>query len=275
MLQNNCISPFDGMASNYDLEFTNSLLGRIYRNIVWERMDSLFTGQRHILELGCGTGEDALYLVRNGHRVTAIDASEKMIQQAKIKIEKAGFQDQVTFRVMDLENLNLMALSTLEEGSEKFQLYDGLLANFGVLNCVNDLTAIARILNKCLSVEAPALFTIMGPLVPWEWLWFLFKGKPAKSFRRLHKSGVNWNGIQVLYPSIKDARTALHPYFRICRIGALGCFLPPSYAESWAKRHPRTINLLNRLEGRWSSSPFITKMADHYILEMKQNEWNI
>jgi len=265
-------SPFDRMAPEYDIKFTDSVLGRLYRNALWNRMDCLFTGQRHILELGCGTGEDALYLARQGHRVTAIDTSEKMIHQAQIKIEKAGYQDQVSFRVMDIENMNLFALHTLEEGDEKPLIYDGALANFGVLNCVQDLTAVARVMKSCLSVGAPVLFTIMGPIVPWEWLWYFFKGQPEKSFRRFRKGGLYWKGIRIRYPGVRKARASFEPYFRICRISALGCLLPPPYAESWAKNHPGTINVLNRIERRWSTSPLVTNLADHYILEMEQIE---
>lgn len=272
MLKGSSDSPFDRMAPVYDLEFTDSVLGRIYRNAVWERMDCLFTGKRHILELGCGTGEDTLYLARQGHRVTAIDASEKMIHQAQVKIEKAGYQDQVSLQVMDIENMNLSVLRTIDEEYEKSSIFDGALANFGVLNCVQDLTAVARVMKSCLSVGAPVLFTIMGPVVPWEWLWFIFKGQPVKSFRRFRKDGVDWRGISVRYPGIRKARASFEPYFRICRIGALGCFIPPSYAESWAKNHPGTLNMLHRFERRWATSPLVTNLADHYILEMEQVE---
>jgi SAM-dependent methyltransferase len=271
-LKDSSDSPFDRMAPEYDIKFTDSVLGRLYRNTVWERMDCLFSGQRHILELGCGTGEDSLYLAGRGHRVTAIDASEKMIHQAQIKLEKAGYQDQVSFQVMDIENMNLFALHTLNEGDEKSIKYDGVLANFGVLNCVQDLDAVARLIHSCLSLGSPALVTIMGPLVPWEWLWYLFKGQPVKSFRRLRKGGVYWKGIRVRYPGVQKARASFAPYFRILHISALGCFLPPSYAESWAKNHPGTLNLLHRIECRWSSSPLVTNLADHYILEMERVE---
>ncbi len=257
------------MASDYDLEFTNSLLGRIYRNIVWERMDILFTGKRNILELGCGTGEDTLYMVRHGHRVTAIDASEVMIKQARIKIERAGFQDQVEFRVMDIEKMNLSDFSLELNGSKKILIFDGIIANFGVLNCVDDITAVAVDLHKCLAAGSPALFSIMGPAVPWEWLWYLLKGQPTKGFRRLRKKGVYWRGITVRYPGIRKTRRSLAPYFRTVRTSALGCFLPPSYAENWAKKHPAMINVLHRLEQRCASFQLAAQLADHYIMEME------
>lgn len=265
---NNQTWPFNQTAIDYDSEFTNSLLGRIYRNRVWERMDAVFTGNRHILELGCGTGEDALYLAKQGHRITALDTSEAMVEQTLLKIRKANLENQVNARVLDIETLDLLE-PHLNKKEEKTASFNGCLANFGVLNCVSDLHGVASTLHRYLSPGAPALFTIMGPVVPWEWAWYLLRGKPNKAFRRLRKNGVTWRGITIWYPSIRKAQAALSPYFITNRVSALGTFLPPSYAESWAQVHPALIQRLDRIEERWVSSPLMTHLADHYLLEMK------
>lgn len=259
--------PFNETARDYDNEFTNSVLGRIYRNRVWERMDSVFTGNRNILELGCGTGEDALYLASHGHKITALDASEDMVEQTQLKIQNAGLTDQVDAKVMDINNLDLLELC--QDTKEKnFPSFNGVLANFGVLNCVHDLHAVASSLDRYLSPGAPALLTIMGPLVPWEWIWYFLKGKPGKALRRFRKAGVPWRGITIWYPSIQKARAAFSSYFITSRVSALGTFLPPSYAEAWAKAHPGLIQRFDRLEKRWISSPLVTHFADHYLLEL-------
>lgn len=260
--------PFDHTAVDYDNEFTNSVLGRIYRNRVWGRMDAVFTGKRHLLELGCGTGEDALYLANQGHHITALDASKDMVTQTQMKIQQACLTDQVTAQVMAIENLDFLE-TQLQSDCPNKGAFDGVLSNFGVLNCVADLSKLASTLHKSLSPGAPALFTIMGPLVPWEWIWYLFQGKPKKAFRRMKKDGVSWRGITIWYPSIRKAQTALSPYFITTRVSALGTFLPPSYAESWAQTHPAMIQRLNRIEERWVSSPLMTRFADHYLLEMQ------
>jgi len=55
------------------------------------------SGVRTVLELGCGTGNDAARLARAGYRVTAIDHSEEAIEQARAK-----FGPMVTFLVADM-----------------------------------------------------------------------------------------------------------------------------------------------------------------------------
>jgi len=43
-----------------------------------------------VLELGCGTGNNAIWLARNGYKVMAVDLSEEAIRRASQKISEAG-----------------------------------------------------------------------------------------------------------------------------------------------------------------------------------------
>ncbi len=52
-----------------------------------------------ILDVGCGTGEIALYFAERGHKVTGIDFLEKPILEAKRKAQERGLE--ANFLVMD------------------------------------------------------------------------------------------------------------------------------------------------------------------------------
>ena len=43
-----------------------------------------------ILDCGCGTGENALYLASRGHKVLGIDASPNAIRKAELKAKHWG-----------------------------------------------------------------------------------------------------------------------------------------------------------------------------------------
>ena len=66
---------FDALAERYDGMFTNSLIGRAQRDAVWSMAIRTFKCGDRILELNCGTGEDALFLAHHGITVLACDAS--------------------------------------------------------------------------------------------------------------------------------------------------------------------------------------------------------
>src|SRR3984893_19402209 len=81
---------FDGVADSYDEVFTHSMIGRAQRRKVWAKLLAAFPRGSRILELNCGTGEDARYLVERGRSVFACDASHSMIQVAKRRSRSAA-----------------------------------------------------------------------------------------------------------------------------------------------------------------------------------------
>lgn len=55
------------------------------------------------IDLGCGTGDNAVYLAQNGFEVTGVDFSSVAVEKAKQKAKKAGVK--IDFLVDDLTNL--------------------------------------------------------------------------------------------------------------------------------------------------------------------------
>jgi SAM-dependent methyltransferase len=254
-------SAFDGLAADYDAQFTAGAIGRRMRRAVWRRLDVRFLPGQRILEVNCGTGEDAVFLGRRGVRVLATDLSEAMVDLARKKVSEADLDDRVQVRQLALENL-----ATLDAPP-----FDGALSNFGGLNCVANLVATAQGLASRLVPGAFAVLCVMGPVVPWEWFWYLCRGRPATAARRLRRGGVPWRGITVRYPSIGALNRAFAPGFSLRRVGALGAILPPPFAESWAQRHPRLLDFLDHWERRLEAVPPLPWIADHYLLELERS----
>lgn len=257
---------FDGLAAGYDADFSHSALGGLLRQAVWRRLEAAFDAGDRVLELGCGTGEDALHLARRGVRVLATDASPAMLAITRRKADEAGLAERVATRRLAIEELGAAAWVETELGPP----FDGAWSSFGALNCVADLPAAGRALAGLLRPGAPLLVSVMGPLVPWEWAWYLGRLEPGRAFRRLAPGGVRWRGLTVRYPSIRALDRALAPAFRRRRVSALGALLPPTYAEGWAARHPRLIARLARWERRLEGFPPLPWLADHYLLELER-----
>lgn len=254
---------FDELARTYDESFTSSVLGRRLRAAVWRRIDACFAPGGRILELGCGTGEDALHLARRGLEVVAIDRSAAMVEAARRKLERAGLADRVLLRHLSIEDWS----AAPESAGGPF---DGALSDFGALNCAGDLSPVARALAASVRSGGRAVLVIMGPFVPWEWAWFLARGRPREAFRRLAPGGVAWRGLTVRYPAAGTVKGLFRDAFEPRRTVALGALLPPTYAEAWAARHPRLTSWLDRLERRAESWPPLPCLADHYLLELER-----
>lgn len=255
-------APFDALAPEYDARFTNSVLGQVLRRAAWRWLDRTFAPGERVLELGCGTGEDAVHLAGRGVRVCATDASPAMLDVARAKIEAAGLAGSVELRHLGIEQLD-----RLEDRSDPL---DGAFSNFGGLNCVADLPHVARSLAALLKPAARVVVCVMGPLVPWEWAWSLSHGRVRSALRRLTAAGVRWRGLTVRYPSIRTMRRAFAPSFIARRTGGLGVLVPPSYAEPWARRHRALVERLDRWERRMEGWPIVPWLADHYLLELER-----
>ena len=250
---------FDALAPEYDVRFTSTPLGVLLRQSVWRRLDARFAPGDRVLELACGTGEDAVHLARRGVRVLATDASPAMVEAARRKAVLTGVEASVEVRPLAIEDLGALSGT-----------FDGAFSNFGGLNCVGDLAAVARGLAPRLRPGAPVLLCVMGPLVPWEWLGFLARGRPAQAVRRLRRGGVPWRGTLVRYPSIARLRRAFEPAFRLTRVAAVGALLPPTDLAAWTRRHPRLLSFLARLERRLATMPPLPWLADHYLAELER-----
>ncbi|NJM40898.1 MAG: methyltransferase domain-containing protein [Anaerolineae bacterium] len=246
------LTAFDSLAADYDRSFTHSTLGQLMRAAVWRRLDANFAPGSRVLELNCGTGEDAVYLARKGIHVLATDVSAAMCDLARKKTTQAQLSHYVSVKPMAIEAIEAIGnwqlatdetlitnnQSTNNQSTNNPMSFDGLLSNFGGLNCIADLDAFARDAATVLRLGARVVLCIMGPWVPWEWLWYLRKGQPRKAFRRLGRDGVAWRDLRIRYPSVRAVRQQFANGFRFLRASAVGALLPPSYAESWGAETP-------------------------------------
>jgi SAM-dependent methyltransferase len=233
---------FDTAAATYDAEFTDTRLGRWLRGRVWQHLEAQFQPGQRVLELGCGTGEDALFLAQRGVSVLATDISEGMLAEAARKAPGIEFSQQ------DAAHLTLT------------ETFDGAFANFGVLNCVRDLQTFGAQLP--LRSGARFVAVMMGPFCAWETAWYLVHGDARRATRRWRRDTVASIGgvpLPVWYPSPGRLRRAFAPHFSQRSCEGLGTLLPPSYLARKVERWPQALANLDR------HMPFGAAWADHYV----------
>ncbi|MCB9152594.1 MAG: class I SAM-dependent methyltransferase [Caldilineae bacterium] len=125
-------TPFDAAAGSYDADFTGTLLARWLREAVWSVLADTFVPGDRVLELGCGTGEDAVWLAQRGIHVTATDASLAMLDTAQRKAMAAGVSELIDFAAFDLA----AAASDRLPFTDHRLPFTGAFSNFGPLNCL-------------------------------------------------------------------------------------------------------------------------------------------
>ncbi len=248
---------FDQLARNYDSIFTNTNIGKMLRQRTHELLDEIFLPEDIVLVLNCGTGEDVLYLASRGIKVIATDSSAEMIKYARIKIKDGGLENRVIFKQIDFDELDACL-----DPDEQF---DGVVSNFGGLNCSRDLTLLAGELSKYVRVGGRLYLCIMGRFVPWEWFYLGLKGNFSRVIERISGSCM-WRGRYIKYYTPGSVIKSFSDNFRAADSRGLGFLLPPSYAGSLVSRYPDFFQLLNRLEKKIESCFAVSCFSDHFIV---------
>jgi SAM-dependent methyltransferase len=253
--------PFDTLANTYDLDFSASPLARHLRARVHARLQAAFPPGTHTLELGCGTGDDALFMAQQGVHVLATDSSPQMLNATRRKTQHNA---NVTVAPLDLQ--------ALPQGfAHEWSLFDGVYSNFGPLNCLTDWRLLAEWLAARMPAGGRALFGVMAPFCLWEVAWHAAHAEFRVAFRRLGRSSFQpayeTGIIPIAYPSVRRLSADFAPYFRRVNVYPLGLLLPPSDVYGVIERRPLWLRRLIRWDDRLSRYGVLSNFADHYWIE--------
>ena len=253
---------FDIASLDYDTIFTFSNIGKAQRRRVFKHLNtSLSDSKLSILELNCGTGEDAIELSKMGHQVLATDISEGMIQIAKTKQFKPNCQ----FETLDITALSKDAFETD---------FDLIFSNFGGFNCLKqkDIQTFFETSASMLSKTGRIVLVIMPKNTLWERIYITLKGQFKKAKRRNTTESFEVNvagkNVRTWYYNPKDI-VSLASNFKLEQIKPIGLWIPPSYLESSIFGKKISIRILSFLDHCFSFS-FLSKYADHYYIEFKK-----
>jgi SAM-dependent methyltransferase len=254
---------FNSYASIYDNHFTNTGIGKMQRGRVYYFLHQILFKPSEILELNCGTGEDARYLSLLGHSVTGTDLSESMIEIANEKT------DGEKIKLYTCSIQNILSLN----GEEPFDI---IFSNFGGLNCLdkNDIYKSASDLYQLTKEEARLFLVVMGRKCIWERWYFRWKRDKGKAFRRLSKEGVltiiSGEEFMTYYYSPKEIAEIFSKYFAVEYVKPVGLFIPPSYLDKFFSNKKWLLLILQFAENIMGRLSFLSDYADHYAIVLKK-----
>jgi SAM-dependent methyltransferase len=255
---------FDQTAVSYDSDFSATKTGRWLRDSVWSRLAPFVKPGMRVLDLGCGTGEDALWLARNGCDVTAADGSPAMLQLVAAKAARSNLEQAVRTVHFDL-NAPVAA-------SRFAQQFDFVMSNFGAINCVDDLPLLARKLAVWVKPGGTVALIFMGRFCAWETAYYVarFDRKAARRWSGRAPASVGRETVEVRYWSRAEVANAFGPSFRALAVHGVGALLPPSYLFHWVERRPCLFERLARWESRTSNMWPLSRVGDHTLIISKR-----
>ena len=219
-----------------------------------------------VIDLGCGTGLDAVHLARHGRRVVATDWSAKMVERTAARAADAGVTARVDARRVGAHELRLL------DGAKDGR-FDGAYSNLGPLNCVPDLPEHAAQCARLVRPGGHLVFTVIGRICPWEYLYYRWR-RPERARIRAARGpvavGMNGHTIWTSYYRPREFYAAFAAGFELVEFRALSLFLPPPYLVRWYERHPRFFETLGRLDDVTGGWPGLRNAGDHFLMVMRR-----
>jgi ubiquinone/menaquinone biosynthesis C-methylase UbiE len=257
---------FNKAAPNYDEEErVNPILGWMRGVVRGIYLRSFKAGDR-LLELNAGTGLDAMFLAGKGIEVLATDLSENMISiiESKARIEKA--ENMIKACVCPFDRIG-----EIESGN-----FDGVISNFGGLNCINDFDKLSSDLSDKLIAGGKFVAVVMNKFCPWEIFYYMMKFMFKNAFRRFHEAGVDANlhgeKVRTYYFTPGAFAAGFSKHFKVRRIYALGLYTPPPYLVAIYRKLRPVAKLLMAIDNVIKGVFPFNRFGDHFIIVMEKKQ---
>jgi SAM-dependent methyltransferase len=254
---------FDSVAADYDGPRGNNELIQRMRLALWDTVQrELPTGAR-LLDLGGGTGRDAIYFARRGYRVLASDWSPQWFERTRARAAASTAGARV-----EVAHLGVQQLDRLDGP------FDGIYSNFGPHNCAPDLAAVAAECARLLVPGGCLVFSVIGRICPWELGHYAIRGRWRRAMVRMARKpmavGMNRHTIWTQYYLPREFHRAFASHFSLAGYRALSLFLPPPYLVDFHRRHPRLGEQLGQLDDRFGQWPLLRNLGDHFLIVMRR-----
>ena len=256
---------FDSVAADYDGARGNNAAIQRMRAEMWRWLDATFAPASRLIDIGCGTGLDAVRMAHRGHTVTAVDWSAGMVERTRHRAAAAGLDSQV--RALHVGAQELQRL----DGDAQ---YDGAYSNLGPLNCVPDLESVSRECARLVKPGGALVFTVIGRICPWEIAHYTIRGRWARIAVRFTRGmtavGMNRHTIWTRYFTPRQFHLAFENHFELAHHRSVCLFVPPPYLAWPASPRSRWHERLWRLDRRVGGWPLLRAMGDHFLVILRR-----
>ena len=260
------VTAYDRYAQRYDAVLEENRINAYMRRSMMRLQAETFGRGQHLLELGCGTGDEALELARRGCRILAIDPSHEMISVARRKAGKCPQGGLVEFRVGRSRDLGELL------GSEERESFDGAFSSFA-LSYEPDLAPVRRALASAVKPGGDLLVAAMNRFSAAEWILSCASGRPRYAGRRvsgrlMHKVGSV--RTPVFARTLRALVRGFEPEFAQVSARGLPVALPPAYMNRPLGRLPGLLRFLEEADSSLGGWPILRSLGDHTVLQMRR-----
>jgi ubiquinone/menaquinone biosynthesis C-methylase UbiE len=230
---------YEDLATDYDSRFNNPRFDYMRSVEKMALLESLQPGR--ILDIGCGTGEQSLFLAKRGYQVVGVDISREMLVKVNKSAQEGNLKDITSFVIASAEALPFRDKS-----------FEGLISIFGVFNHIPRVEHAFEETHRVLKSGGSAIFTVNRWNLTW-WIKALLTLKVSWLLSSLRSKEYTVNGLWTYYFSANELKKLLGSIGYRVRIASLLLFIYPFSARDLFLFEKVSIVLEDAL--RWKS-PF-------------------
>ncbi len=242
---------YDQITTTYDDVEAANWVGRRLRRVMQAALFRTFHPGQRVVEIGCGTGIEAIALAQRGVEVVATDLSEDMVRLVREKAAAKG-----------LTNLHARALAAHEVGVLREEFgggFDGAYSHGGVLNMDPGIEDVATGVARLIRPGGRFLCTVVNQTSLFEALFYPLVLRPRKGYRRLGRDipipitrheGFRKYVVPTRFYSPRQFVRFFDDGFRLHRLEGLQILLPPWNLSDWIDRLDPLARAVEAIETR-------------------------
>jgi len=256
---------FSRQAAIFDQLYSANKIIQYKRQRIRNHLQRYISPGSFILELNSGTGQDAIWLAKQGCKIHATDISTGMQEVIQQKIKTEGFDKSISYELCSFTQLKNLR----QKGP-----YDIIFSSFAGLNCTGELDNVLASFSSLLKPNGIITLVLLPKFCLWEFL-LIFKGKFKTATRRFFSrhgriAHLENTFFKCWYYNPSYLIKYLKDDFNILDIEGLCTIVPPSYIENFAEKYPKLFEKLRKAEEAYKNSWPMKYIGDYYIISLQK-----
>ncbi len=236
---------FDSASEEYDYTISHNYINSWIRKRSVNELLRIANARDVLLEIGCGTGSEAIQISKQVRGIVATDISQKMLDVLKRKVKAKRLDHKIIAAKARASEVSTVK-EVLPEGSVRVAYSFN-----GALNCEPDIHKVPGELSKVVQEDGYFLCSIRNTLcLPEALSHSLVLQFDKTATRKEQPMMVSVGGMDIpsCYYSPSRFANIFRPYFQVRKMIGLPAFLPPAYLSDYYLRTGKARLIPEKLE---------------------------